>query len=150
MILLKSFKDKVLSARRLSLSDWLVLVEAWQLLFFFHLALRRMSYERLTAATRPISENAPDASQALVSAQRLQRLVGYASRLHPIPMTCLVRSLALRKMLNRRNISAQVCIGMNKTLVEVHAHAWVEVKGQAVGESEEISARFATLSRSGA
>jgi hypothetical protein len=148
MDLLKSFKDKALLARQLSLSDWLVLAEAWWFLLFFHLALRWMSYERLTIPARPTSEKSSDSLHILIFAQQLQRLVGFASRLHLIPMTCLVKSLTLQKMLYKRNIPAQVCIGVNKAPAEIHAHAWVEVKGEAVGELEDISKRFQVLNRS--
>jgi hypothetical protein len=149
MGLLKSLKDKALLARQLSLSDWLVLAEAWWLLLFFYLALRWTSYEHLIIPDHPILEKSSDPPHALFFAQQLQRLVGFASRLHLIPMTCLVKSLTLQKILYRRNIPAQVCIGVNKTLAEIHAHAWVEVKGDAVGELGDISERFKVLNRSG-
>jgi hypothetical protein len=48
-------------------------------------------------------------------------------------------------MLNRRSISAQVYIGMNKTLAEVHAHVWVGVNGRAVGEAEDVAEHFKVL-----
>ncbi len=88
----------------------------------------------------------PNSSQTLIIAQKMQRLVGFASRLHLLPMTCLMRSLALQRMLVKRNIPAQVCIGVNKTMAEIHAHAWVEVNGVAVGEFEEVSEKFKILS----
>jgi hypothetical protein len=142
MDLLNSLKRKALLARRLSLLDWLCLIEAWWMQLFFYLALPWESYERLMA---PAPETNRDVSDELPFTHHLQHLVVYASRLHFIPMTCLVKSLALQKMLFRRNIPAQVCIGVNKTLAEVHAHAWVEVNGLAIGEAEDVAENFKVL-----
>lgn len=145
MDLLKSFKDKTLLARQLSLLDWLILAEAWWLLLFFYLAIRRMSFERLLNPSLPISEKAPNSSHALIIAQRLQRLIGFASRLHPMPMTCLVKSLTLQKMLSGQNISAQVKIGAQKIQAVMAAHAWVEIDGKPIGEADDVSQKFHVL-----
>ena len=145
MDLLRSFKDKARLARQLSPSDWLALTEAWWWLFYLHLALRWMSYERIAFSVRPISKNISELSDDLFIAQRLQRLVGIASRLYLIPMTCLVRSLTLQKMLNSRNISAQVRIGAQKIQGALYAHAWVEVNGNPIGEADDIAQKFNIL-----
>jgi hypothetical protein len=146
--LLKSFKDKAHLARQLSLPEWLALVEAWWMLFGFHLALRWASYDHLITLTRPLSEEKADSSSILVFAQRLKRLVDLASRLHLLPMTCLVKAFTLRWMLGRRGIPSQLRLGASKTLAEIHAHAWVEINGQTVGESEDITERFKVLDSS--
>jgi len=86
-------------------------------------------------------------SDPLIFAQHIQRLVGYAAHLHLIPITCLVRSLTLQKILHERNIPAQLRIGFNKTLAEIHAHAWVEVIGEGLGESEDVTEKFKILIR---
>jgi hypothetical protein len=147
MGLLKSFKDKVFLARQFSLSDWLAFTEAWWLLSFYTLALRWISYERLMIPFRPTFEKGSDSSHALIVARLLQQLVGYAARLHPVAMTCLIQSLTLQKMLYKRSIPSRLNIGVNKTMAEIHAHAWVEVEGEAVGESEIVSERFKILNR---
>jgi hypothetical protein len=141
----KSFKDKTFIARQLSFSEWLLLAEAWWLLLAFSLVLHWVSYERLKNSTPPMTQEISDSSRFLAFAQRLQRLVELASRLHWVSMTCLVRSLTLRWMLIRRGIPARLRIGAKKSLVGVHAHAWVEIMGQAIGESEDIDERFKIL-----
>jgi hypothetical protein len=142
---LKLIKDKVYLARQLSLSNWLALFEAWWILFYFYLVLPWVSYERIITPVLLSPETACDLSIALPVAQMLQRLVGYASRLHLVTMTCLIKSITLQKMLYRRNIPAQVYIGVNKTLAEIHAHAWVEVNGVAIGEAENVAENFKVL-----
>ena len=142
---MKSFKDKARLAQRLSLSDWLILIRAWWMLLFFHLALKWVSYDRLKSSTRPVPVEIADSASVLLVAQKYQRLVLWASRLHVMPMTCLVKSLTLRWMLDRRNTPAQLCIGVTKTLNGIQAHAWVEVMGEIIGEAEEIPDRFTVL-----
>jgi hypothetical protein len=142
MVLLKQLTDK---ASRLTLLDWLALMEAWWMLLFFHLGLLWMSYERLIISTHPKSEINPESKHAQVIAQNIQRLIGFASRLHPIHMTCLVRSLALKKMLSKRNVPAHIKIGTQKIQNTMYAHAWVEVIGRPIGEADDVVKKFVVL-----
>ena len=137
----KSFQRKARRARELSFADWLALTEAWFALFAFYFAVRWMSYARLSAA--PNIE--PNPSAALADARRLQRLVGWAARAHLLPMTCLVQSLSLRGMLARRGIGSALRIGAAKDPRGFHAHAWLEVDGEKVGESEDVEGLFHVL-----
>ena len=143
--MLKSFRAKALIARQLSFSDWLLLAESWWLLMIFSLLVRRVSYRRLETSTPLITRKYSAVAQPLAFAQRLQWLVGLASRLHLLPMTCLPKALTLRWMLVGRNIPARLSIGVTKSVVGINAHAWVEVMGQAIGESEDIDERFRVL-----
>jgi len=141
----KAFKDKTLLAWQLSLPEWLALVEAWWILLGFYLALFWVSYDRLAATPRPILNKIAGESNVLVLAQRLQLVVGMAARLHLLPMTCLVKALTLRFMLSRRGIEAQLRIGANKTSTGLSAHAWVEIQGQPISESEDLAERFKVI-----
>ncbi len=131
-------------ASSLAAPDWASLFEAWWLLGYYHISLYWMSYEKLSMADDHVSLRQEYAS-ALEEALRLERLAGYASRFHFLAITCLTRALALKKMLARRDISAQLQIGVKGSLAEIHAHAWVEVMGHAVGEVPDIRERFSVL-----
>ena len=141
----KSFRSKIITARQLSLREWLTLVEAWWTLFGFYLALRWLSYDRLKTLIRLNSAEKADPVRVLAIAQRLHKLVYLASRLHLLSMSCLPRAFTLRWMLGRRGIPAQVRIGMNKTSTGIHAHAWVDIEGETIGESEDVTERFKIL-----
>ena len=78
-------------------------------------------------------------------ARRLHRLVGWAARLHFLPMACLVQSLALQWMLARRGIFSQLQIGAAKDARGFRAHAWLEVDGEKVGESQDVDGIFRIL-----
>lgn len=137
MALLSWLKARLQIARELSLTDWLRLGEAWLALLWFYIAIRITSFEKLnTAVSIPLKANGLDI------ALKLQRLVHLASRLHLLSMTCLPRALSLRWMLVRRGIPVQIQIGVTRTPQGVHAHAWLEVGGQQVGEPEDVTERF--------
>jgi hypothetical protein len=126
------------------LSEWLLLLEAWWMLLIFYLALGWLSYDRLTIPAPLVNKKCAASFDDLVFAQRLQRLVGSASRLHLLSMTCLVQALSLRWMLSRRGIPAQLRLGVQKKLIGIHAHAWVELMEEPLGE-ENITERFHVL-----
>jgi|CXWL01.1.fsa_nt_gi hypothetical protein len=145
MALLKSLKNKVLLARQLSFSEWLILVEARWLLFGFHLALRWLSYDRLNKLMPSTTGKGLTSSSRRAYAERLKQLIEISSRLHWSHITCLVKSFTLRWMLTRRGIPVQLCIGIGKTSDGVHAHAWVEMAGMPISEASDIADRFKIL-----
>ena len=145
MALWKSFLHKWSLARGLSLSDWFSLSEAWWALAFFYLAVRWMSFERLASSSQPVSNGTGDQVRALAVARRLHRLTGWAARLHPLSMTCLVQSLALRWMLARRRIVSQLRIGAARDSGGFRIHAWLEMGREKVGASEDVCGLFRVL-----
>ena len=140
----KRLRDRARLARELSPSDWLSLLEAWLALTVYWLSLHWASYERLSAT--PPSDS-PVHAPALITARRLHRIIGLAARLHLLSMTCLVQSLSLRWMLKRRGIPSSVRIGAVSVAGTVRAHAWLELDGEKIGESEDVDGLFRALSR---
>ncbi len=145
--LLDQLDHKKRTAQSLSASDWLILIEAWGWLLFFHAALFATSYARLDDSARAVDSSARAESRASADARitHLHQLIRYAAQLHFIPITCLERSLTLQKMLTRENIPAQIKIGANKIEGLLYAHAWVEVNGKAPGEADDVAKKFNVL-----
>jgi hypothetical protein len=141
----KSFKGKVSIARQLSVADWLLLVEAWWVLLGFYLALHWVSLERMKNQFHLVGGKSIDLSGAQGFAHRLHYLVSLAAHLHLFSVTCLNRASTIHWMLTRRGIESRLCIGMNRSQDGIHAHAWVEIMGQPIGESEDIDERFKVL-----
>jgi hypothetical protein len=111
----------------------------------FQLGLRWLSFERLKISFRLKSAKKADPVTALATAWQLQKLVYLASRCHLLSMTCLPRACTLHRMLGRRGIPSNLCIGATKSQGKFSAHAWVEVEGEPVGEPEDIAERFNIL-----
>ena len=88
----------------------------------------------LPATLRVLRAGGGDGQPAPGDAQRAAFLGSAVTRLlsHlPLDSRCLIRSLVLARMLDRRGIPSRVVIGV-KTGERFVAHAWVEVGGAAV------------------
>ena len=127
-------------AQRLSPGDWVTLAEAWWGLLYYYVAVRSVSFERLNQPG--MADGTPAKAGGIEKARHLHELVRLASRLHLLSMTCLPRTLTLRRMLLRRDIAAVVRIGVRKEEKRYQAHAWVEAGGAQVGEPEDVTERF--------
>ena len=145
MALWKSLMNKANHICRLSLPDWLTLIEAWWILAFFSLTLRLVHNDRLSDVSQKNTKDSDDLSGEMIGVKRWVKLVEWASRLHLLPMTCLVKARALRKMLARRGIPAQLRIGASKIQADLHMHAWVEVDGKIISESDNPNKRFVSF-----
>jgi hypothetical protein len=94
--------------------------------------LRRAPIESVLARLRGrTTPGSPQRPIALAESQRLGRAVSKTLRLAPGDTRCLVRSLVLIGLLERRRISAALVIG-TRSDPEFLAHAWVEHDGTAV------------------
>ncbi len=143
---MKSWKHSLQVARAFSWKDWLVLLEAWWSLWAISFSLWRKSLKHVEDSTHEMSSKPAFTANSANLARHLRDLIGYASRLHVLPMTCLVRALALQRLLARRDIPSLVRIGANKSDGNFQAHAWLEVDGQTIGEPEDIVEKFKILS----
>jgi hypothetical protein len=143
----KSIRHKFQAARSLSLRDWLAVAGAWWVLLGFFVALRLVSLKRLERFTRPKTGRIAVGPDILRWAWQRESLIRMASRLHLLRMTCLPRALTLRWMLSRHGMQSQLCIGVNKTKTDFHAHAWVQMEAENIGEPEDIEERFVVLEK---
>ena len=87
-------------------------------------ALRRRSFERLVSDTtgrRSRAGGAPD-----VPNQRIERAIRAAYRVLPFERTCLKHALIFCRVRQRRGLSAELRIGVQKHEGVFAAHAWVE------------------------
>jgi len=138
--------------RRLSLRDWAVLAQLVALCGVTAVALRAISWRRV--------------SQMIISGSRVRRLrrvplfhLGYAiENLNPLvemassicPRNrCLVRSMILLWLLRARGESAEVVLGVRKRAGVFEAHAWTVSERGLVGDQPEAIAEFETMMTSG-
>lgn len=76
----------------------------------------------------------------------LARAVDRAARGGLFRPACLVRALALHRLLARAGVAgARIRIGVRPEGARLHAHAWVEVDGAALGEDGRRAGRFQPL-----
>lgn len=87
--------------------------------------------------------NQRDSTRIFTESQSASRMLDVASRRGLVRGNCLSRSIALCWLLRRRAIPAQLRIGARKNGNQLEAHAWVEVAGRAVNDSDDVQTRFA-------
>src|SRR5574341_541923 len=75
---------------------------------------------------------------ALADARRISWLIGVATRRGVYPATCLPRSLVLWFLLRREGIEGELCLGTRKEAGRFEAHAWIELAGVVLNDSEEV------------
>ncbi len=68
--------------------------------------------------------------------------IAIAARYVPGGASCLVRSVALLAVLRRRGLHSQLRIGVGDARPALEAHAWVEVDGVPVNDSDDVTARY--------
>jgi hypothetical protein len=78
---------------------------------------------------------------------RLAELVNIAARHHPLPATCLSRSLLLGWLLHRRGVITQLRLGARIADGKLDAHAWVEWAGVPVNDEADVALRYPALSQ---
>lgn len=81
-------------------------------------------------------------------ARRIALAVNRAAEFGYFRPRCLVRSMALRTLLNAAGIEgAQVRVGVQLVHGRFIAHAWVEYGGQVIGDDPVSVGRFVPLTR---
>ena len=129
--------------RRLLAQAWAVLLEAW-------LRLHLLPFRHVLAWAGQVRQGASQPADHANSPaiDDVERAVRRAAGHHWVPVRCLVRSLAMQRLLGQRGLKADLRIGVRKEHGMVQAHAWVEFWGRPVGEEEAAVVRFARLAAS--
>jgi hypothetical protein len=119
-------------------------------------ALRAVGHAALLVRTRPRGQlvTPVDASASrLVSPEDRRRAATLAwavDRVADLPLvraTCLVRALALQRMLVADGIHhGRVCVGVTRGSGRLEAHAWVELGAHALGSAGRERARYTRMS----
>lgn len=144
--------DRWRKLRRLSAPEWWLLVQAMVLLPLTAVALHLMGLRRwqlVLARLAPV-EDAAAASPAEPSfehARRAARMIAAASRHGLWRANCLEESLVLWWLLRRRAIRAELRIGVRKGASRVEAHAWVELDGLILNDSDDVNRRYPPFDR---
>jgi len=126
----------------------LLLMLAW--LPLVSLSLRLVGYvrtrrwvERFSPVTLPRIATTTD----LQSSERLAQLADVAGRRGAVTATCLRQSLLVYGWLRRRGFAPELVLGVRKQESAFDAHAWVELEGRALGQSEIVHAPLRQVDR---
>jgi hypothetical protein len=132
-------------AFRLSPAEWLDFVRAHAALVFASVAVRIRSRGQLLAYDGP-SEAAELDPDLLNRAQSLALALDRASRLGILRPRCLVRSVALHRLLRQAGIpGSRIRIGVRPESQGLDAHAWVTLANRVLGDDPRFVGRFTEI-----
>ena len=125
-----------MAATKLTAADAVLAAQAWMELLRAAVLLRTPWRGRL------FRDHAMSNAGGRGDANRIQHLLNLAGAHHLKPMNCLERSIALRQLLLRHGIAAELRIGVRKHGDQLEGHAWVEAAALA---PDPLSADFRVL-----
>jgi hypothetical protein len=118
--------------------------EAWLTLAWVDIVVSRLPYALWRSWLRPTQSRSRARSAA---AERLASWVEIGARYYLRPVGCLKRALALRAVLSRRGIAAQVRVGVTRDGETVLAHAWVDHDGHVLNDAPDVGESYIPLER---
>lgn len=107
------------------------------------LGLRTSGLERAERWARGLAPPLPAAGE--IDLARMVRWVDVAARHHWLQITCLRRAVVLAAFLERWGLAAELRLGVRREGEGIEAHAWVELDGEAVGETLDPHCTFSPL-----
>ena len=135
--------------RKLGFKQWFWLFEASIRLLLVRLRMRFSAPTWLNQKIK-LSEVQRDMISAVeedipAHVNAMHESVRLAARIQPGKIECLPRSLVLADMLQARNMSGRVVIGVAKQGNRFASHAWVELDHRIVAEPEHVAKDFNKL-----
>lgn len=128
---------------KLSPREWMYLFEAQWALIICQLQLRSRPTGTLATPVAGAGEADP---ARMAEARRLALAMVRAAKFGVFRPQCLVRSMALSRMLVAHGIGgSMVRVGVRRKNGEFLAHAWVELAGKTLGDADEHVGTFAPL-----
>ena len=124
-----TWRDRLLVIRA---GFWIPVVEIW---------MRTRGFQHCQRGLRKIAAYLPTSGgeENLSRAQHIAALVEKGNRrCSPYIADCLTRSLVLQYILHRKNIEADLKLGVRTLTGQFEAHSWVEYKDTPLGEQESV------------
>lgn len=132
---------------RLRSRDWAELLSAQAALVSAQLEVWTRPVGRLVTASSPSTTETTPAALRVTDARRLAVAIDRAAKYGAFRPKCLVRAIALHRMLAARGIEQSLIrIGVRQQNGEFAAHAWVEYGNLVLGDRETHTRTFAQLS----
>lgn len=111
-------------------------------------SLRASSIQRAhrDSLSRGITPPVTPPAEALTVARSFARAVERAARGLPFSTSCLDRSVALQRLLQRQELATDLRIGVRQSPEGFAAHAWLELAGTVINDAEDVHERYSAFS----
>jgi hypothetical protein len=121
-------------------------LEAVLLLPLLAIRLKLLGFTPLARIPKPKSGLASPSPSTLAKAEKIASIVYRTANHLPFHSSCLVRSLALWRILQNHHIASELVIGVGKSAdMQFAAHAWVEYQGVALAERQDIDTLYSRI-----
>jgi len=143
----KSMTGSLHKIKQLSPREVWLLLQALFLLPLVVLGLRLKPFKSMqsTLTNRLPAGHVSVDSNALSQAHIIAGMVRAASVHGLCNATCLPQSLLLWFLLRRHRIGGDLRFGVHKTETRLDAHAWVEVDGVPINDTQDVQKRYTPL-----
>lgn len=143
-------KGKIRKLLRLSPEERGWLLKAYGMMVVVNVGLRCLGFYRvfqLMSRNGGVGRKGSLVLMRETEVDRIWRVVDIARRNHFCRVQCLHRSLVVYWLLKSAGVGVSLCIGVQKEGGVLKAHAWVEHRGQMVGEPAYVQQVYAPLMR---
>lgn len=137
----------------LDASQWLVIFQSPFVLLSTWVRLRRGGFQKTLGQINTAPDSGIPAEQQAILAKKTAFALAVAVKAGPWRPQCLVRSLALARLLSRRGIPFVLRIGVPVGKDSLHAmnpggfkaHAWVENAGIVLNDRQDVATQFSAF-----
>lgn len=135
----------------LTSSERKALIAALFLLPLTALMVRLYGFQRTKEKFTPghVQHRGRDPSAELTHGYEIARMVNIAACRGVFKFNCLTRSLVLFYLLRRQGLSCQLAIGAQLRESRFSAHAWVELYGTPLNDTENVGVVFSAFNMTG-
>ncbi len=124
---------RIRKTRTLSAEEWIILPRALVAVLAARARLSLLAFPRVRDWAAAPARKSPCFDDPALLAVRVGRAVAAASACVPGGHTCLVRALAVQRVLSRFGLVSELRIGASKSPAgQLAAHAWLECMGHIV------------------
>ena len=141
----RSLRRKAETWHSLSKSDRALVIRAMFLLPIVAASLKTVGLRRTQSwlIRNSLGPMVPPTEQTRADVRRAVHIVAAAYRLHPLPSSCLPRTVVLWSLLQRRGIGADVRIGVRyNTQGQFESHAWLEWNGEVLNDAADVARQY--------
>lgn len=132
-----------------SVSEWLIILEAWFVFLKWDLFISFTQYEqwrnkiykapKLQKVRIEEGANLPEKVKTIIA------LSEAVARNHIRKMNCLRRCLTQKQMLAKRGFETSMHIGVNIENDGLKAHAWLSFQGKVINDNDSVNTRYSEL-----
>ena len=143
---LRQLADRAARLAGLGPRGWLLLLDAQASLLWATLLVRTHPQGELIAALASRYSDPDVGRDGYTAAEQIAVALDRVARFGVIRSRCLVRSIALHRLLERRGIrGSRIQVGVRMRGGAFEAHAWVHFQGVILGDDPAYVEGFATL-----